>query len=87
MFLHWRIIDELTNGNVKVNASELVICNVLLIVGGMVLGYGLASFANFALGFALSISGGVMLFAGIFMTIRTLSVVVSATTNATNSAK
>ena len=87
MFLHWRIIDELTNGNVKVNASELVICNVLLIVGGMVLGYGLASFANFALAFALSVSGGVMLFAGIFMTIRTLSVVVSAATNATNSAK
>lgn len=87
MFLRWRIIDELANGNVKVNASELVICNVLLIVGGIVLGYGLASFANFALGFALSISGGVMLFAGIFMTIRTLSVVVSAATNATNSAK
>lgn len=87
MFSRWRIIDELANGNVKVNASELVVCNVLLIVGGMVLGYGLASFANFALGFALSISGGVMLFAGIFMTIRTLSVVVNATTNATNSAK
>ncbi len=55
---------------------------MLLIVGAMVLGAGLASFANFAIGFAVSIIGGTMLFAGIIMTIRTFIAIANALTNA-----
>jgi hypothetical protein len=36
-----------------------------------VFGFGLASFADFALGSALSIGGGVILFVGILLSINT----------------
>lgn len=47
-------------------------------MGGIVLGYGLASFANAAAGFAVSTSGGVMLFAGILLSIRSFIAVAHA---------
>jgi hypothetical protein len=69
MFDIWRS-REIVRNQFNVDFVELVGSGVLLLVGGIVLGYGLASFANAAAGFAVSISGGVMLFGGILLGTR-----------------
>jgi hypothetical protein len=72
MLDRWRVGREIVRNQFNVDYAEIVGSGVLLLVGGLMLGYGLASFANVAAGFALSTSGGVMLFAGILMGTRSL---------------
>jgi hypothetical protein len=78
MLDRWRTSREIVRSQFKVDYAELVGSGVLLLVGGIALGYGLASFANAAAGFAVSISGGVMLFAGILLGTRSFITVAHA---------
>src|SRR5688572_28935067 len=73
-----RLSREIVRSQFDVDYAELVFGGFLLVLGGIMLGYGLASFSNVAAGFAVSISGGVMLFAGILLGIRTFTAIVHA---------
>jgi hypothetical protein len=70
VFFRWSVLEQIEKSEVKLSMPELVGANVLLIVGAIILGYGLAN-AD-ALGIALDVGGGTMLFVGILLTIRTL---------------
>ena len=76
--LRWRFFDALEIAHVKISKAELVITSLLLIAGGIVLGIGLTSFAFWATGLAVSITGGVMLFGGIVLTIKTFNEIANA---------
>lgn len=78
MLDRWRISREIVRRQFNVDYAGLVFAGFLLLVGGIVLGLGLASFANAAAGFAVSISGGVMLFGGILLGIRSFVAMVHA---------
>lgn len=75
-FSRSRIIAAVDQSKIKINYGELVVANVLLVLGGLVLGYGSAR--SDVIGVALAIIGGVLLFAGIVMTIRSFVAVVKA---------
>ncbi len=84
MFSRWRITEDLDQSRVKVSYAELVSSNIFLIVGAIVLGYGLASFDFMAVGLAISITGGVLLLAGIALTVRSIVVITNALHSAAN---
>lgn len=87
-FTRWRILESLEKVNVKISKFALTLSLILLIVGPLSLGYGLASFAvaDYALGFTLSIIGGTMLFAGIIMTLQTFAQIADALGKSVNAA-
>lgn len=67
----------------EISFSELILSNILLILGGWLLGFGSAR-ADVA-GFAMAVSGGVMLFSGIVLGARLFRAVTRALQNANNS--
>lgn len=67
----------------EISFSELILSNILLILGGWLLGFGSAR-ADVA-GFAMAVSGGVMLFSGIVLGTRLFRAVTKALQNANNS--
>jgi hypothetical protein len=78
MLDRWRVSREIVRRQLNVDYAELVFSGFLLLVGGIVLGVGLASFTNAAAGFAVSISGGVMLFGGVLLGTRSFIAVARA---------
>jgi hypothetical protein len=83
--LHLGIGDELKQLPLQ-NVSNLDVIGgtLLLTVGGITLGYGLASFDFVALGLALSISGGAMLFGGTWLGARSAHATTKAFNDATD---
>lgn len=78
MLDRWRVSREIVRRQFNVDYAELVFGGILLLVGGITLGLGLAIFENAAAGFAVSISGGVMVFGGALLGIRSFINVVHA---------
>lgn len=76
MLDRWRISREIVRRQFNVDYAELLFSGILSLVGGITLGLGLASFANAAAGFAVSVSGGVMIFGGTVLGIRSFIKVV-----------
>jgi hypothetical protein len=76
--LDWRVSRDIVQKRFNVDYTELLAGGALLLVGGIILGVGLASFANPAGAFAVSMAGGVMIFAGIVLGTRSFVATVRA---------
>jgi hypothetical protein len=67
----------------KVSYLDIIGGNLLFTIGGIVFGFGLANFADPALGTAVSVSGSSMIFGGFYLATRSAVATTRAFNNAT----